>query len=161
MGLQLLSGPAQSNGPSAVQNLLPVARNLVIVRLRQTGTPVSSVTAMELAMVVLWRQLQSLLKTRQLPTVTQELQICSSSLLDPLQGRLALLLQLESVGATHYLALLELLLDLEPVQLDLVGLEELVLVELELVLVDLELYLVDLELVELLVLMVELELVQL
>jgi len=73
------------------------------------------VTAMELAMVVLWRQLQSLLKTRQLPTVTQELQICLLSLLDPLQGLLALLLQLESVGATHYPALLELLLDLEPV----------------------------------------------
>jgi len=158
--LQLLSGPAQSNGPSAVQNLLPVARNLVIVRLRRTGTPVSSVTAMELAMVVLWRRLQSLLKTRQLPTVTQELQICLLSQQDPLQGLLALLLQLESVGATHYPALLELLLDLEPVQLDLVGLEELELVEL--VLVDLELYLVDLdlELVELLVLMVELELVQ-
>merc|ERR1712212_679514 len=157
--LQLLSGPAQSNGPSAVQNLLPVARNLVIVRLRRTGTPVSSVTAMELAMVVLWRRLQSLLKTRQLPTVTQELQICLLSQLDPLQGLLALLLQLESVGATHYPALLELLLDLEPVQLDLVGLEELELMEL--VLVDLELYLVDLdlELVELLVLMVELELV--
>merc|ERR1712212_966563 len=161
--LQLLSGPAQSNGPSAVQNLLPVARNLVIVRLRQTGTPVSSVTAMELAMVVLWRRLQSLLKTRRLPTVTQELQICLLSQLDPLQGLLALLLQLESVGATHYPALLELelLLDLEPVQLDLVGLEELELVEL--VLVDLELYLVDLdldlELVELLVLPVELDLV--
>merc|ERR1712212_1170238 len=181
--LQLLSGPAQSNGPSAVQNLLPVARNLVIVRLRRTGTPVSSVTAMELAMVVLWRRLQSLLKTRQLPTVTQELQICLLSQQDPLQGLLALLLQLESVGATHYPALLELLLDLEPVQLDLVGLEELelvevVLVELDLVLVELdlvpveldlvlvELELVDLELVdldlglvELLVLMVELKLV--
>merc|ERR1712055_316875 len=158
--LQLLSGPAQSNGPSAVQNLLPVARNLVIVRLRRTGTPISSVTAMELAMVVLWRQLQSPLKTRRLPTVTQELQICLLSQQDPIQGLLALLLQLESVEATHYLALLKLLLDLEPVQLDLVGLEELELVEL--VLVDLELYLVDLdlELVELLVLMVELKLMQ-
>merc|ERR1712212_325908 len=153
--LQPPSGPAQSNGPSAVQNLLPVARNLVIVRLRPTGTPVSSVTAMELAMVVLWRRLQSPLKTKQLPTVTQELQICLLSLLDPLQGLLALLLQLELVEATHYPALLELLLDLEPVQLDLVGLEELELVDLELYLVDL-----DLELVELLVLMVELELVQ-
>merc|ERR1712055_644383 len=142
--LQLLSGPAQSNGPSAVQNLLPVARNLVIVRLRRTGTPVSSVTAMELAMVVLWRRLQSLLKTKRLPTVTQELQICLLSQLDPLQGLLALLLQLESVGATHYLALLGLLLDLEPVQLDLY-------------LVDLELVDLDLELVELLVLMLELD----
>ena len=108
----------------------------------------------------IYLRLQSPLKTKQLPTVTQELQICLLSQLDPLQGLLALLLQLESVGATHYPALLELLLDLEPVQLDLVGLEELELVEL--VLVDLELYLVDLdlELVELLVLMVELELMQ-
>ena len=63
----------------------------------------------------IYLRLQSLLKTRRLPTVTQELQICLLSLLDPLQGLLALLLQVESVGATHYLALLELLLDLEPV----------------------------------------------
>ena len=63
----------------------------------------------------IYLRLQSLLKTRQLPTVTQELQICLLSLLDPLQGLLALLLQVELVGATHYLALLELLLDLEPV----------------------------------------------
>jgi len=61
----------------------------------------------------IYLRLQSPLKTRQLPTVTQELQICLLSLLDPLQGLLALLLQLESVGATHYPALLELLLDLE------------------------------------------------
>merc|ERR1712212_541909 len=115
--LQLLSGPAQSNGPSAVQNLLPVARNLVIVRLRQTGTPVSSVTAMELAMVVLWRQLQSPLKTRQLPTVTQGLQICLLSQLDPLQGLLALLLQLELVELDLELVeLLVLMVELELVE---------------------------------------------
>merc|ERR1712168_769043 len=87
----------------------------------QVATAASSVTATELAMVVLWRRLQSLLRTRQLPTVTQELQICLLSQLDPLQGLLALLLQLESVGATHYL------------DLELVELLVLIMVDLELV----------------------------
>jgi len=46
-------------------------------------------------MVVLWRLLQLLLKTRRLPTVTPEAQISSSSLLDPQLEQLALPLQLE------------------------------------------------------------------
>merc|ERR1712212_1416406 len=93
--LQLLSGQVQSNGPSAVQTLLPAAPNLVIVRLKPTGMLASSVTVMELAMVVLWRLLQFLLKTRQLPAVTQEQQISLSSLLDPQLEQLALPLQPE------------------------------------------------------------------
>jgi len=93
--LQLLLGQVQSNGPSAVQTLLPAAQNLVIVRLKPTGMPASSVTVMESAMVVLWRLLQLLLKTRRLPTVTPEAQISSSSLLDPQLEQLALPLQLE------------------------------------------------------------------
>jgi len=48
-------------------------------------------------MVVLWRTPQSLLRTRQLPTVTQEAQISLSSLLDPQPEQLASPLQLESV----------------------------------------------------------------
>jgi len=52
-------------------------------------------------MVVLWSLLQLLLKTRRLPTATQELPISLSSLLDLQQGLLPLLLQLESEGATH------------------------------------------------------------
>jgi len=93
--LQLLSGQVQSNGPSAVQTLLPAAQNLVIVRLKPTGMPASSVTVMESAMVVLWRLLQLLLKTRQLPAVTREQQISLSSLLALQLGQLALPLQLE------------------------------------------------------------------
>jgi len=46
-------------------------------------------------MVVLWRLLQLLLKTRRLPAVTQELQISLSSLLGPQLEQLALPLQLE------------------------------------------------------------------
>jgi len=95
--LQLLSGQVQSNGPLAVQTLLPAAQNLVIVRLKPTGMPASSVTVTESAMVVLWRTPQSLLRTRQLPTVTQEAQISLSSLLDPQLEQLASPLQLESV----------------------------------------------------------------
>jgi len=93
--LQLPLGQAQSNGPLAVQNLLPAAQNSVIVRLKPTGMPASSVTVTELAMVVLWRLLQLLLKTRRLPTVTQELQISLLSLLDPRQELL------ESVEDMH------------------------------------------------------------
>jgi len=88
--LQLLLGQIQSNGLLAVQTLLPAAQNLVIVRLKPTGMPASSVTVMELAMVVPWRLPQLLLKTRQLPTVTQELQISLLSLLDPQLELLAL-----------------------------------------------------------------------
>jgi len=93
--LQLLSGQVQSNGPSAVQTLLPAAQNLVIVRLKPTGMPASSVTVMESAMVVLWRLPQFLLKTRRLQTVTQEVQISLLSPLDPQLEQLALPLQLE------------------------------------------------------------------
>jgi len=46
-------------------------------------------------MVVLWRLLQLLLKTRQLPAVTREQQISLSSLLALQLGQLALPLQLE------------------------------------------------------------------
>jgi len=48
-------------------------------------------------MVDPWRLLQLLLKTRQLPTVTQELPISLSSLLDP---QLELLVQVESEADT-------------------------------------------------------------
>jgi len=95
--LQLLSGQVQSNGPLAVQTLLPAAQNLVIVRLKPTGMPASSVTVMESATVVLWRLLQLLLKTRRLPGVTQEAQISLSFLLDPQLEQLVLPLQLELV----------------------------------------------------------------
>jgi len=93
--LQLLSGQVQSNGPSAVQTLLPAAQNLVIVRLKPTGMPASSVTVTESAMVVLWRLPRLLLKTRPLPAVTPEPQIFLSSLLDPQLEQLVLPLQLE------------------------------------------------------------------
>jgi len=93
--LQLLLGQVQFNGPLAVQTLLPAAQNLVIVRLKPTGMPASSVTVMESAMVVLWRLPQLLLKTRRLPAVTQELQISLSFQLGPQLEQLALPLQLE------------------------------------------------------------------
>jgi len=95
--LQLLSGQVQFNGPSAVQTLLPAAQNLVIVRLKPTGMLASSVTVTESAMVVLWKLPQLLLKTRQLPTATQEAQVSLLSLLDPQLEQLPLPLQLELV----------------------------------------------------------------
>merc|ERR1712212_1021115 len=124
--LQLLSGQVQSNGPLAVQTLLPAAQNLVIVRLKPTGMPASSVTVTESAMVVLWRTPQLLLRTRQLPMVTQEAQISLPSLLDPQLEQLASPLQLE--------VLVELELDLVQVELDL----DLVLVGLDLVALELQ-----------------------
>merc|ERR1711970_1071323 len=93
--LQLLLGQVQFNGPLAVQTLLRAAQNLVIVRLKPTGMPASSVIVMESAMVVLWRLLQLLLKTRRLPTATPEAQISLLSLLGPQLEQLALPLQLE------------------------------------------------------------------
>merc|ERR1712212_862933 len=133
--LQLLSGQVQSNGPLAVQTLLPAAQNLVIVRLKPTGMPASSVAVTESAMVVLWRTPQLLLRTRQLPMVTQEAQISLPSLLDPQLEQLASPLQLE--------VLVELELDLVQVELDL----DLVLVGLDLVALELQVLELELDLV--------------
>jgi len=120
-------------------------------------------------MVDPWRLLQLLLKTRQLPTVTQEQQISLSSLLDPQQELvldlvvdmlLVLVLELDLLDLlvlVLQLDLVVLVLQLDLVVLDLVALELGLDLGLELALELVLAMVLAMELVMVLVLVMELE----